>query len=142
VSPSDSVRVNGEQHAIQGWRGRRLLDFLRFGLGLTGTKEGCGEGECGACTVLFDGEPVCSCLLLTDVACGRDVRTVEGLDPSLRDRVIAEVGAEGGVQCGFCTPGFAVMAQWLVTTRPQADTIGAAAEPCRCTGYVHRARAP
>lgn len=138
----DTVWVNGEPRTIEGWNGRRLLDFLRFGLGLTGAKEGCGEGECGACTVLLDGEPVCSCLLLTDVARGRDVRTVEGLDPSLRDRMIAGIEAEGGVQCGFCTPGFAVMAQWLATTRPHADTISKLLEGnlCRCTGYVQLER--
>jgi aerobic-type carbon monoxide dehydrogenase small subunit (CoxS/CutS family) len=138
VTPGDSVRVNDELHAIQDWRGRRLLDFLRLGLGLTGTKEGCGEGECGACTVLLDGDPVCSCLLPVDLACGRSVRTVEGVDPALRDRMIAAIEDQGGVQCGFCTPGFVVMAQWLATTRPEADTIPKLLEGnlCRCTGYV------
>jgi carbon-monoxide dehydrogenase small subunit len=113
-----------------------------LGLGLTGTKEGCGEGECGACTVLLDGEPVCSCLLLVDVACGRSVRTVEGVDPALLDRMAAAIEDQGGVQCGFCTPGFVVMAQWLAMTRPEADTIPKLLEGnlCRCTGYVQLER--
>jgi carbon-monoxide dehydrogenase small subunit len=136
--PAEPVRVNGEPHTTEGWGGRRLIDFLRSGLGLTGAKEGCGEGECGACTVLLDGEPVCSCLLIVAVARGRDVTTVEGLDPSLRERVLAGIEAEGGVQCGFCTPGFAVMAQWFAMTRPQGDAIPKQLEGnlCRCTGYV------
>ena len=142
MSSGDSVRINDELHSIQDWRGRRLLDFLRLGLGLTGAKEGCGEGECGACTILLDGDPVCSCLLLVDVACGRAVRTVEGVDPAFRDRMIAALDDQGGVQCGFCTPGFVVMAQWLATTRPEADAIPKLLEGnlCRCTGYVQLER--
>ncbi len=138
----DVVVVNGEPRPLDGWHGRRLLDFLRLGLGLTGAKEGCGEGECGACTVLLDGEPVCSCLLLMDVAGGRDVRTVEGLDAAIRQRVIAGIEAEGGVQCGFCTPGFVVMAQWLATTQPVGHPIPKLLEGnlCRCTGYVQLER--
>ncbi len=133
----DVIVVNGEPRPVDGWRGRRLLDFIRLGLGLTGAKEGCGEGECGACTVLLDGEPVCSCLLLTDVVRGRNVRTVEGLDTSIRERIEEGIETEGGVQCGFCTPGFAVMAQWLATSKPDGDPIEKLLEGnlCRCTGY-------
>jgi aerobic carbon-monoxide dehydrogenase small subunit len=133
------LTVNGAAQSLAGWRGRRLLDYLRQGLGLTGSKEGCGEGECGACTVLVDGEPACSCLLLTDTVAGHEVLTVEGVEPTLLDRLEASIAARGGVQCGFCTPGFVVMARWLATS-PGA----AASAPlekllegnlCRCTGY-------
>ncbi len=134
-----SLRVNGTTVSLQGWLGRRLLDYLRGGLGLTGTKEGCGEGECGSCTVLLDGEPICSCLVLTDTAAGRDVCTVEGVDPALLDLLTTRIEANGGVQCGFCTPGFIVMAQWLsqnpelVRATPLEKLLEG--NLCRCTGY-------
>lgn len=134
-----SVIVNGRAASLDGWRGRRLLDYLRQGLGLTGCKEGCGEGECGACTVLVDSEPVCSCLVITDTVAGTVVTTVEGLDPELLEALSARLEAAGGVQCGFCTPGFMVMSGWLAAHPEEA-----AASPlekllegnlCRCTGY-------
>ena len=134
-----SLRVNGATVSLQGWQGRRLLDYLRAGLGLTGSKEGCGEGECGACTVLLDGQPVCSCLVLTDTAAGGEVRTVEGVDPALLDVLVSRIEASGGVQCGFCTPGFMVMAQWLsqnpelVRETPLEKLLEG--NLCRCTGY-------
>ncbi len=134
-----TVSVNGAVHSLRGWEGRRLLDYLRAGLGLTGAKEGCGEGECGACSVLLDGEPVCSCLVLTDTAAGSSVTTVEGLDPRLLDLLVSRLEAEGGVQCGFCTPGFMVMAQWLAGDPRRARGVPLAklleGNLCRCTGY-------
>jgi aerobic-type carbon monoxide dehydrogenase small subunit (CoxS/CutS family) len=138
-----AVIVNGVPHDLEGWRGRRLLDFLRDGLGLTGTKEGCGEGECGACTVLVDGEPACSCLLITDTVAAARVTTVEGLDPGFLDRLELAVADLGGVQCGFCTPGFAVMATWLAAGGAGAEPLEKALEGnlCRCTGYVQLKRA-
>jgi carbon-monoxide dehydrogenase small subunit len=138
LSGSPTVVVNGAEASIEGWAGRRLLDFLRGGLGLTGAKEGCGEGECGACTVLLDDEPVCSCLLLTDLAVGRRVTTVEGVDDDVRDAVAGGIQDEGGVQCGFCTPGFVVMAQWLARTGTGGEALSKVLEGnlCRCTGYV------
>jgi carbon-monoxide dehydrogenase small subunit len=129
--------VNGQPRSLEGWLGCRLLDYLRESLGATGAKESCSEGECGACTVLVDGEPVCSCLTLTDMVAGRDVVTVEGVDPALLGRLEAEVDAIGGVQCGFCTPGFTVMTQWIAGQPGQPD-VPALLEGnlCRCTGYT------
>jgi carbon-monoxide dehydrogenase small subunit/xanthine dehydrogenase small subunit len=118
----------------------RLLDVLREDLGLTGTKEGCGEGECGACTVLLDGEPVCSCLVPLAHARGRDILTIEGLggDHPLQ-RAFAE---EGGAQCGACTPGM-ILAALAVPARASRERIreGLAGNLCRCTGYeaIYRA---
>ena len=119
------------------------MDYLRQGLGLTGTKEGCGEGECGSCTVLVDGMPVCSCLVITDTLQGRSVTTVEGVDTLLRQRLTATMEDTGGVQCGFCTPGFVVVAQWLWLGHPGSPEGSLAklleGNLCRCTGYVQLA---
>ena len=131
--------VNGVARELDGWRGRRLLDYLRLHLDLTGSKEGCGEGECGACTVMVDGEPACSCLLLTDTVEGSEIVTVEGLDPAFMAGLGRRLMHEGGVQCGFCTPGFAVMAQWLARRSPpvKPEELPKLLEGnlCRCTGY-------
>lgn len=133
--------VNGERVSLAGWTGYRLIDFLREAAGLTGTKEGCGEGECGACTVLIGGEPACSCLVLTDTVQERDVTTVEGLPAGFLDAFTASVESEGGVQCGFCTPGFTVMSAWVVAKRPEVP-LGKLLEGnlCRCTGYAQLQR--
>lgn len=118
----------------------RLLDFLREELGLTGTKEGCGEGDCGACTVLVDGEPFCSCLLPLGRLEGSAVTTVEGVaaDP-LGAALIQAVADAGGVQCGFCTPGIVLSAFVLVRDgrRPGRGELAEAISGnlCRCTGY-------
>jgi carbon-monoxide dehydrogenase small subunit len=135
-----ALTVNGARHEVPAeWRGRRLLDFLRFELGLIGSKEGCGEGDCGACTVLFDGAPICSCLMLSGVAAGHAVTTVEGLPPDHLDRFAGACETTGGVQCGFCTPGFAVMSAWLSSggteTGDEADAKLLEGNICRCTGY-------
>jgi aerobic-type carbon monoxide dehydrogenase small subunit (CoxS/CutS family) len=144
----EACTVNGLRQPVPAqWRGSRLLDFLREGLGATGAKEGCSEGECGACTVLIDGEPMCSCLVITDTVAGRDIVTVEGVDPALLERLDAAVDAHGGVQCGFCTPGFTVMTQWLSAggagAQLTAAGVPAALEGnlCRCTGYLQLHRA-
>ena len=118
----------------------RLLDVLRLDCGLTGTKEGCGEGECGACTVLIDGEPVCSCLVPVTQVDGADVRTIEGLgdDHPLQHLFMNEVGA----QCGICTPGM-ILAAIALGENPSLERIkrGLAGNLCRCTGYeaIYRA---
>jgi carbon-monoxide dehydrogenase small subunit len=121
---------------------RRLLDVLREDLSLTGTKEGCGEGECGACTVLVDGEPVVSCLVPVCQVDGQEVRTVEGLAPvegglSILQRSFLEAG---GAQCGICTPGMLMAAEAFLAlhVEPTDDAIreAIAGNLCRCTGYT------
>jgi carbon-monoxide dehydrogenase small subunit len=113
---------------------KRLLDALREECGLTGTKEGCGEGECGACTVLLDGKPVCACLVPFAQAKNRQVLTIEGLggEHPLQKAFIAESGA----QCGMCTPGM-ILAAAALGPKPSIDKmrVGLAGNLCRCTGY-------
>ena len=119
----------------------RLLDFIRETLHLTGTKEGCGEGECGACTVLMDGKAVLSCLVLAMQADGSTIITVEGLAEGHALHPIQQAYVEAGaVQCGFCTPGF-IMATFALlqeTPDPSEEEILAGLEGnlCRCTGYA------
>jgi len=118
----------------------RLLDLLREDLHLTGTKEGCGEGECGACTVLIDGRPVNSCLVLAPQVDGADVLTIEGIADGDRLHPIQQAFVDaGGVQCGFCTPGFIMSTYALLNEVPDPndDEILTALEGnlCRCTGY-------
>ena len=140
---SDRVEVtlvlNGEQRTFAVPAGRRLLDLLRDEAGLTGSKEGCGAGECGACTVLLDGRPVPSCLVLAASCQGHVVVTVEGLarDGALHAFQEAMV-REGGVQCGYCTPGIVVTGAAIVATGVRDETEWArllAGNLCRCTGY-------
>ena len=119
---------------------KRLLDVLREDCGLTGTKEGCGEGECGACTVLIDDAPVNSCLIPVAQAAGTRITTIEGLGPNhpLQEAFVEEIGA----QCGICTPGM-IMAAAALGRRPSPDQIrrGLAGNLCRCTGYSAIVRA-
>jgi len=142
------LELNGERRALEGLPMDRLLDVLRRKLGLSGTKEGCGEGECGACTVLMDGRPVLSCLVPLAQCAGRSVVTVEGLASGPALELFERLVAAGGVQCGACTPGIAVTAWALVRDRPdpsRADVREAlAGNLCRCTGYeaILRAVAP
>jgi carbon-monoxide dehydrogenase small subunit len=132
------LRVNGEKRTVHVPPMKRLLDTLREDLGLTGTKEGCGEGECGACTVLVDGVAVNSCLVPTCQVEGRRVETVEGLGSSKKlsklQRAFLECGA---AQCGICTPGM-LMAACALPKRPSREEIavGLAGNLCRCTGYM------
>ncbi len=132
--------VNGREVALSGHPLERLLDLLRESLGLTGTKEGCGEGECGACTVLLDGAPVLSCLVPLVQCDGRRIETVEALadDPGAR-AVLERFVATGGVQCGACTPGIVVTAYALLAANaaPSREDVrrALAGNLCRCTGY-------
>jgi len=136
------LTVNGRAHELDVPAQATLLDVLRDELGLTGTKQGCNEGECGACTVLVDGKAVDSCLLMALAAAGSEIVTVEGLaapDGTLSPLQRAFVEA-GGVQCGFCTPGFlmTLTAALRETPAPSEDEIRAAiaGNICRCTGYT------
>ena len=118
----------------------RLLDHLRDSLGLTGAKEGCGMGECGACTVLVDGEPVCSCLVLVGQIVNADVVTAEGLADDERLHPVQQAFVDHHAsQCGFCTPGIVVSAAALLARKPHPDDadVREALEGnlCRCTGY-------
>lgn len=138
------LTVNGEVVSVEGRPMERLLDLLRQRLGLTGTKEGCGEGECGACTVLVDGLPVLSCLMPL-VQC-RDVaiETVEGIAAGAAGALLRRLVSAGGVQCGACTPGVVVTACALLRDNPspsrQEVQTAMAGNLCRCTGYegIHR----
>jgi carbon-monoxide dehydrogenase small subunit len=135
-----ALRVNGAPVEVDVPGMRRLLDVLREDLGLTGTKEGCGEGECGACTVLLDGAAVCSCLVPAIQANGASITTIEGLgdDHPLARAFMDEVGA----QCGICTPGM-IMTAVTLGPRPSLSRIrtALAGNLCRCTGYeaIYRA---
>jgi aerobic-type carbon monoxide dehydrogenase small subunit (CoxS/CutS family) len=135
-----SLVLNGEQRTFEVPAGRRLLDLLRDDAGLTGTKEGCGAGECGACTVLLNDLPVPSCLVLAASCEGGEVVTIEGLgrDRSLHplQRTMVE---HGGVQCGFCTPGVVITGAALLehgVTDPLEQGRRLAGNLCRCTGYT------
>jgi aerobic carbon-monoxide dehydrogenase small subunit len=140
-----AFRVNGQAVEVDAPGMRRLLDVLREGLGLTGTKEGCGEGECGACTVLLDGDPVDSCLVPICQVAGAHVETVEGLaQPSPEGVVLDPLQAAfleaGGAQCGICTPGMLMAARSYLDAGggPDEDAIreAIAGNLCRCTGYT------
>lgn len=134
-------KVNQQNIEITVPDSMRLLDILREELNLTGTKEGCGIGECGACTVIMDGAAVNSCLILAEQCQGSHVETVENLE---KDKVLSQLQnaflENGAVQCGFCTPGMLMSAKALLTKNPNPtlEEIKTALEGnlCRCTGYV------
>jgi len=132
--------LNGREADVQAPPMKRLLDVLREECELTGTKEGCGEGECGACTVLLDGQPVCSCLVPFAQAAGREILTIEGLGGT--HPLQEAFAAEGGAQCGICTPGM-ILAAVALGRKPSLEKIriGLAGNLCRCTGYeaIYRA---
>ena len=136
-----TLTVNGKEYTVQVDAELRLVDLLRNHLRLLGTKEGCGKGERGSCTVLMDGKSVASCLVLAVQADGADIVTVEGLGGGdalhpLQDAFIRH----GAVQCGYCTPGMLMSAKYLLDTnpRPSREEIRAAiaGNLCRCTGYT------
>src|SRR5213593_1664707 len=133
--------LNSQAVSFEGSGARRLLDVLREELGATGTKEGCGEWECGACSVLIDGEVVDSCLVAVGQVEGRQVTTVEGLAAGGRLTALQQAFIEhGAAQCGICTPGMLLAAHALLqqTTRLSAADVreGLAGNLCRCTGYT------
>ncbi len=137
-----SLTVNGKKRSFKGPPFTRLIDALRETFRLTGVKEGCGEGECGACTVLLDGEPVNACLIPICQADGRRVRTVEGLGAPGKLSPLQRCFLEnGGAQCGICTPGMLMTAKAHLdaggSTKPEALREALAGNLCRCTGYQH-----
>ena len=136
-----TLHVNGaDRDVADAWLGESLLYVLRERLGLPGTKNACDQGECGSCTVLADGVPVCSCMMLAAAAVGRRIVTVEGLgaDGDLTDIQQAFVD-HGAVQCGFCTPGLIVAADHLLAVNPAPSDLeireAISGNLCRCTGY-------
>jgi carbon-monoxide dehydrogenase small subunit len=136
-----ALTVNGEQYEVQVESETTLLDLLRESLGLTGTKKGCNEGDCGACTVLMDGEPVNSCMLLAVAAAGREVITIEGIAKGRELHPLQKAFVEkGAVQCGYCTPGMVLAAKSLLdeNNQPTEEEIRQALSGnlCRCTGYA------
>jgi carbon-monoxide dehydrogenase small subunit len=137
---SIACRVNGEPRRVQAYPMARLLDVLREEMHLTGTKEGCGEGECGACSVLLNGVIVTSCLVPAIDADGADIRTIEGIASGAQLSSVQEAFLEcGGAQCGICTPGMVIAATALLErhAHPTDAEIrdGLAGNLCRCTGY-------
>ncbi|MFT7475390.1 MAG: aerobic-type carbon monoxide dehydrogenase small subunit (CoxS/CutS family) [Verrucomicrobiales bacterium] len=135
------LRVNGIPYPVAIETGRNLSGVLRNELGLTGTKEGCDDCECGACMVLLDGQPINSCSYLAVQAQGREIMTVEGLaDDGGLHPIQRNILATGGVQCGFCTPGMLMSATALLERNPDPSEeeikIGLSGNLCRCTGYA------
>jgi len=136
-----NLQINATSHALDVPPMKRLLDVLREDLHLTGTKEGCGEGECGACSVIVDGEVINSCLVPVCQVNGSTILTVEGLARDGRLDPLQQAFLEcGGAQCGICTPGMLIAARALLdeTPRPSREEIkeAIAGNLCRCTGYI------
>jgi len=135
-----TITVNGQVQRLDLEPHRSLAEVLREELGLIGTKEGCGSGDCGACTVLVDDDPICSCLMLAVEADGRSVLTIEGLTPEGGLHPVQQAFVDhGALQCGFCTPGMVLSTVALLrrTADPSEDEIREALSGnlCRCTGY-------
>ncbi|MBI3558235.1 MAG: (2Fe-2S)-binding protein [Deltaproteobacteria bacterium] len=133
--------VNGQKQTLRAHSMARLLDVLREEAGLTGTKEGCGEGECGACSVFLNGELVMSCLVPASQAEGAEIRTIEGIASGEALHAVQQAFlTNGGAQCGICTPGMIMAAVALLKKTPnptEADVrVGLAGNLCRCTGYM------
>ncbi len=141
-----SLSLNGRSYTLTVPAHRRLVDLLREDLNLRGTKYGCGEGECGACTVLLDGKAVNSCLVLAADADGCEITTIEGLARGDQLHPLQEAFInEGAIQCGFCTPGSILAAKALLDENPHPDENeikqAMAGNVCRCTGYAAILRA-
>ena len=135
------LTINGEHRELEVEPFRSLLDTLRNEAGLTGTKKGCDVGDCGACTVILDGKPMCSCLVLAAEAEGCEVTTIEGLSSDGKLHPLQESFLKfGGAQCGFCTPGVIMMAKALLDANPSPSEeeirFAIAGNICRCTGYT------
>ncbi len=133
-------RLNGKETEYEGSPLKRLLDVLREDFEMTGVKEGCGEGECGACSVLLDGKLVNSCLVPMGQLPGREVTTIESLRETEQGKCIIDAFADAGaVQCGFCTPGMVMASQVILMENPDPDEQeirkGLSGNLCRCTGY-------
>lgn len=133
--------LNGEQKLYQGDLLRRLLDVLREDYGLTGSKEGCGEGECGACSVIKNGELVTSCIIPVGAVNGCELLTIEGIRDTEKGKCIIDAYAEGGaVQCGFCIPGMILTAEAFLKKNPNPTRdevkLAISGNLCRCTGYA------
>jgi carbon-monoxide dehydrogenase small subunit len=136
-----TLKVNGETYEVAAEPWRTLLEVIRDTIGLTGTKKGCDEGDCGTCTILIDGKAVNSCLTLAVEAQGRDIMTIEGLADGDKLHPIQEAFVEhGGLQCGFCTPGMILSAKAFLDKNPKPTEeeikFAIAGNLCRCTGYV------
>lgn len=135
-----AVNVNGIRHELEVEPIMRLIDLLRDELGLMGTKEACGKGECGACTVIMDGKTVNSCLVLAWQADGKEITTIEGVGTAEQLHPIQEAFIKNGaVQCGYCTPGMVLSAKALLDEKPNPTEEeirrGISGNLCRCTGY-------
>ncbi|AEV30900.1 aerobic-type carbon monoxide dehydrogenase, small subunit CoxS/CutS-like protein [Sphaerochaeta pleomorpha str. Grapes] len=132
--------LNGELVSITTDPLRRLLDVIREDFGLVGTKEGCGEGECGACSVIKDGRIITTCMVPIGAVGGSSIMTIDGLKETAQGKCIIEAFADGGaVQCGFCIPGMVIAAEDMLTRNPhpseQEIRAGISGNICRCTGY-------
>jgi aerobic carbon-monoxide dehydrogenase small subunit len=133
--------VNNKQYEFSVSPNKTLLELLREDMGLTGTKEGCGLGECGACTIIMNGQTVNSCLVLAVEADGKEITTIEGLAEGEKLHPVQQAFVdEGGLQCGFCTPGMIMSSKALLDKNPNPTTEeikrGIAGNLCRCTGYT------
>ena len=143
---SFKIRVNGQDHVLTVEPTRTLLEIVRYELGLTGTKEGCGSGNCGSCTVLLDGKAVNSCLVLAAEVEGKEITTIEGLSSMGELHPLQRAFMdEGAVQCGFCTPGVILTAKSFLGSNPHPTEaqirLAIAGNLCRCTGYDKIVRA-
>ncbi len=135
------VTVNDVAHEVAVRPNQTLVDMIRYDLGLTGTKNGCGEGDCGACTVILDGTPVNSCLVLAMQADGRTITTIEGVESGEGLHPLQQAFIDkGAIQCGFCTPGMVLSAKSLLDENPAPSEEeireGISGNLCRCTGYL------
>ncbi|MDY7037416.1 MAG: (2Fe-2S)-binding protein [Thermodesulfobacteriota bacterium] len=134
-----NLTINNESHELAVESNQTLLEVLRRQLGLTGTKEGCGEGDCGSCTVIMDGKPVNACLVLAVCADGRNILTIEGLGVGGLHPIQQAFVVKGAIQCGFCTPGMILSAKTLLDNNPEPDEseirMALSGNLCRCTGY-------
>ena len=136
-----SFTLNAKPYTVLTEPNKRMLDVLRNDLGLTGTKEGCGVGECGACTVVINGEAVTSCLVIAGQMQGADIMTIEGMSQTQIGSILQDCFVEAdAVQCGFCTPGFIMSAYALLLKNPHPTREeirrAVAGNLCRCTGYI------